>query len=115
MMCDTHAEGGSITRPLAAMRSLAGAFVQPTFHRLRRSGAEIRLGHRLAALKLKDGRVSGLGFVDGEEPLGPEEQVILAVPPWTAQELLPDLIVPDAFCAIVHAHFNIAPPPGAPL
>jgi len=41
--------------------------------------------------------------------------VILAVPPWTAQELLPDLTVPDAFCAIVKCAFQDRPPAGAPL
>jgi hydroxysqualene dehydroxylase len=115
VMRETLAKGGSSIRPRVAMPSLTGAFVEPALQRLRQSGAEIRLGRRLGALKLEDGRVSGLAFVDGEEPVGPEEQVILAVPPWTAQELLPDLIVPDAFCAIVNAHFKIAPPAGAPL
>jgi squalene-associated FAD-dependent desaturase len=115
VMRETLAKGGRSIRPRVAMPSLTAAFVEPALQRLRQSGAEIRLGRRLAALKLEDGRVSGLAFVDGEEPVGPEEQVILAVPPWTAQELLPDLVVPDAFCAIVNAHFKIAPPAGAPL
>jgi squalene-associated FAD-dependent desaturase len=115
VMRETLAKGGRSIRPRVAMPSLTAAFVEPALQRLRQSGAEIRLGRRLAALKLEDGRVSGLAFVDGEESVGPEEQVILAVPPWTAQELLPDLVVPDAFCAIVNAHFKIAPPAGAPL
>jgi squalene-associated FAD-dependent desaturase len=115
VMRETFAKGGSSIRPRVAMPSLTGAFVEPALQRLRQSGAEIRLGRRLSALKLEDGRVSGLTFSDGEEPVGPEDRVILAVPPWTAQELLPDLTVPDAFCAIVNAHFKIAPPAGAPL
>jgi hydroxysqualene dehydroxylase len=115
VMRETLAKGGGSIRPRVAMPSLAGAFVDPALQRLRQSGAEIRLGRRLAALKLEDGRVSGLAFADGEEPLGAEDRVILAVPPWTAQELLPGLTVPDAFCAIVNAHFKIVPPGGAPL
>ena len=51
-----------------------------------------------------------LTFTDGEQAAGPDDRVILAVPPWTAQELLPDLTAPDAFRAIVNAHFKIAPP-----
>ena len=115
VMRETLAKGGGSIRPRVAMPSLTAAFVEPALQRLRQSGAEIRLGRRLSALKLKDGKVSGLTFVDGEESLGPQEKVILAVPPWTAQELLPDLVVPDAFCAIVNAHFKVAPPVGAPL
>ena len=115
VMRETFAKGGSSIRPRVAMPSLTGAFVDPALQRLRQCGAEIHLGRRLTALKLEDGRVSGLTFTDGEERLGPDEKVILAVPPWTAQELLPDLVVPDAFRAIVNAHFKIAPPAGAPL
>jgi hydroxysqualene dehydroxylase len=115
VMRETLAKGGGSIRPRVAMPSLTAAFVEPALQRLRQSGAEIRLGRRLSALKLKDGKVCGLTFVDGEEPLGPQEKVVLAVPPWTAQELLPDLTVPDAFCAIVNAHFKVAPPAGAPL
>jgi squalene-associated FAD-dependent desaturase len=115
VMRETLAKGGASIRPRVAMPSLTGAFVEPALQRLRQSGAEIRLGRRLSALKLKDGKVSGLTFVDGEEPLGPQDKVILAVPPWTAQELLPDLVAPDAFCAIVNAHFKVASPAGAPL
>jgi hydroxysqualene dehydroxylase len=115
VMRETFAKGGGSIRPRVAMPSLTGAFIDPALQRLREAGAEIRLGRRLIALKLQDDRVSGLTFTDGEERLGPEEKVILAVPPWTAQELLPDLTVPDAFCAIVNAHFKIAPPAGAPL
>jgi hydroxysqualene dehydroxylase len=115
VMRETFAKGGSSIRPRVAMPSLTAAFVEPALQRLRQCGVEIRLGRRLSAVKLEDGRVSGLTFTDGEQRLGPEENVILAAPPWTAQELLPDLVVPDAFRAIVNAHFKIASPAGAPL
>lgn len=115
VMRETLAKGGGSIRPRVAMPSLAAAFVEPALCRLRRAGAKIRLGRRLSAVRLEDDRSTGLTFVDGEDSLGPEEQVILAVPPWTAQELLPDLTAPDAFCAIVNAHFKIVPPAAAPL
>ena len=40
---------------------------------------------------------------------------MLAVPPVVARALVPGLVVPEAFHAIVNAHFRIAPPPGQPL
>src|SRR4029077_1100238 len=43
-----------------------------------------------------------------------EDSVILAVPPWVATQLLPDLPAPGEFRAIVNGHFRIAPPPGLP-
>jgi squalene-associated FAD-dependent desaturase len=112
---ETFAKGGRSIHPRVATPSLAAAFVDPALERLRRSSADIRLGRRLAGLKLQDGKVAGLIFTDGEQVLGPLDSVILAVPPWTAQELLPDLTVPDAFCAIVNAHFKLASPRELPL
>jgi squalene-associated FAD-dependent desaturase len=115
VMRETFAKGGRSIHPRVATPSLAAAFVDPALNRLRRSGADIRLGRRLAGLKLQDGKITGLIFTDGEQALGPFDSVILAVPPWTAQELLPGLVVPDAFCAIVNAHFKLAPPRELPL
>ncbi|MBN9086569.1 MAG: FAD-dependent oxidoreductase [Reyranella sp.] len=115
VMRETFAKGGRSIQPRVATPSLAAAFVDPALQHLARSGADVRLGRRLAALKLKDGKVAGLAFADGEEELGPHDRIILAVPPWTAQELLPGLVAPDAFCAIVNAHFKSVPPAGTPL
>ena len=42
--------------------------------------------------------------------LGPDDAVVLAVPPVVARALVPGLAVPEAFHAIVNAHFRIAPP-----
>jgi squalene-associated FAD-dependent desaturase len=115
VMRETFAKGGRAIHPRVASPSLAATFVDPALDRLRRSGTDIRLGRRLAALKLQNDRVVGLTFTEGEQELGPLDSVILAVPPWTAQELLPGLVAPDAFCAIVNAHFKLAPPAELPL
>ncbi len=115
VMRETFAKGGRSIHPRVASPSLAAAFVDPALERLRQSGVDVRLGRRLAALKLHDDKVSGLLFTDGEQQLGPRDCVILAVPPWTAQELLPGLVAPDAFCAIVNAHFKFTPTAELPL
>jgi len=52
-------------------------------------------------------------FSDGRDAVAPDEPVILAVPPWVAAELVPELVVPDHFHAIVNAHFRLVPPPTA--
>jgi squalene-associated FAD-dependent desaturase len=115
VMCETFAKGGRSIHPRVATPSLAAAFVDPALERLRQLGADIHLGRRLAGLKLQHGKVTSLAFTDGEHALEPGDSVILAVPPWTAQELLPGLTVPDAFCAIVNAHFKLAPLSELPL
>lgn len=111
---ETLGKGGDWTRPRIAMPSLAAAFVEPALERLRQMGSEIRLGRRLRGLRLEGGRPAGLHFTEGEEAVAPHERVILALPPWTVRDMLPGVTAPDAFRAIVNAHFRIAPPEGAP-
>jgi len=115
LMRETFAKGGRQIYPLVATPSLAAAFVDPALDRLRRSGVEIRLGRSLRAVRLEADRATGLTFDEGEETLGPGDRVVFALPPWTVQKLLPGVAAPDAFRAIVNAHFRIAPPADAPI
>lgn len=111
---ETLARGGRHTRPLLATPSLAAAFIDPALDRLQRGGAEIRFGRSLRAVATNESKVTHLVFDDGEVEVMAEDRVIVAVPPWTAQRLLPGIVAPDDFRAIVNAHFRRAPPIGAP-
>lgn len=111
---ETLAKGGRYTRPLLAKPTLAAAFVDPAVRYLERGGAEIRFGRSLRAVAFEHGRASRLTFDDGEDAVTADDRVIVAVPPWTAQRLLPGTAMPDAFHAIVNAHFRRTPPAGAP-
>jgi hypothetical protein len=51
---------------------------------------------------------------DAVAPVAPEDVVVLAVPPWSAADLIPGLAVPNDFRAIVNAHFKMGAPQGAP-
>ncbi len=52
-------------------------------------GVDIRCQSSVSALKIDSGRVTG--FLAGKEAvsMGPEDQIILAVPPWSFEELFP--------------------------
>ena len=109
-------KGGRASRPRIAEPTLAAAFVDPALEWLAGQGTALTLGRRLRALRFDGEWVTALDFGAGEEPVAADETVILAVPPWVAAALVPDLIVPDDFRAIVNAHFAFAPPPGtAPM
>lgn len=113
---ETLAKGGSACRPLVAAEGLAAAFVDPALAYLSAKGATVRVDHALRALSIDGDRVVGLEFEDGPIALGPEDRVILAVPPSAAAGLLPGLSVPTAFRSIVNAHFKRPPPEGlAPI
>jgi squalene-associated FAD-dependent desaturase len=112
---ETLAKGGAFYAPRVPTPGLAAAFVDPALDFLGRHGAAVRLQRRLLGLHTVGDRIAGLEFSDGAVELGDADQVVLAVPPWTAAELLPGLTVPDAFEGIVNGHFRLKPPAGAPL
>ncbi len=111
---ETFAKGGRAYRTRIAHPTLAAAFVDPALAFITARGGEIRLGRRVRALSFDGERVTGLETPDGSVPLGPEDRLIVATPPWAATELIPDLTAPDDFCAIVNAHFKTPGPAGAP-
>jgi len=110
---ETLARGGRYCRPRIADPTLAAAFVDPAIAFIEERGGAVRLGRRVRGFQFEGERVAGLTLPDGDVAVGPQDRVVLAVPPGTAQELLPGLAAPDAFRAIVNAHFRIAPPEGA--
>ncbi len=111
---ETFAKGGRAYRIRVAHPTLAAAFVEPALKLLAAHGAEIRIGQRVRALGFDGGRVAALQLAGETVAIGADDTVILAVPPWAATELLPEIVAPDDFRAIVNAHFKIAPPSGLP-
>ena len=114
VMRETLARGGRACRPRIASPHLAAAFIDPALTFLEKKGAKVELGKRLRALVKDGGKILALEFPDATVPLGAADMVVLAVPPWVAKDLLPDLTVPTEFRAIVNAHFRFAPPKGTP-
>lgn len=110
---ETFAKGGRYMRPLICSPNLAAAFIDPAIDRLRGHGADIRLGRSLRAVRFAAGKVAALAFDGEEEAVQPGDRVIVAVPPWAAEKLLPGVTAPQAFHAILNAHFQVVPPPQA--
>lgn len=90
---ETVERGGRATIPRFPAVGLSESFVDPALDWLQARGAEIRLGSRITAID-------------------PDQKTILAVPPWVAAELVPGLVVPDAFEAICNLHFKCRIDPG---
>ncbi|HET7086668.1 MAG TPA: hydroxysqualene dehydroxylase HpnE [Rhizomicrobium sp.] len=109
----TFLRGGNTYRTRIAHPTLAAAFVDPAVAYLKSRGAEIRLGQRLRAITFGGGKAIALESVEGTLALKPDTMVVLAVPPWAAQDLVPNLQAPDDFRSIVNAHFKYPAPLGA--
>jgi squalene-associated FAD-dependent desaturase len=114
VLLETLARGGRHYRPRIAHPSLAAAFVDPALKYLEEKGASVRLGTRLRSLTFSGRHVMALAVGDTVVPVGRRDAVVLAVPPWVADELVPGLTVPNDFRAIVNAHYRFTPPEGAP-
>jgi hypothetical protein len=114
LMRETLAAGGRACHPLIAGRGLSQSFVDPALAFLAARGSTIRFGERVLEIGFKGSRAVALDFESGALTLGDDAAAVIAVPPWIARELLPDLETPDAFHAIVNAHFHVAPPTGQP-
>jgi hypothetical protein len=103
----TLLRGGAACLPRFPRDGLSGALVDPALALLASRGAEVHLNRRVTGLDLAEDRVLRLRTQDGEIGLAADDAVVLAVPPWSATALLPDLIVPNEFEAILNIHFLI--------
>ena len=107
---ESFAHGAAGCRPLIARASLAASLVDPALQFLRQRGVQVAFGQRLRAIALADRRAHTLHFGQRRIDLGPDEGVILALPPGQTGTLLPELAVPHESHAIVNAHFRLPMP-----
>jgi hydroxysqualene dehydroxylase len=110
---ETLARGGRACRPLIA-RGLTEVFIDPALRLLRQRDRPVRFAHQLRGLAFGDGRVTALDFGSDRIDLGADDAAVLAVPPWIAASLVPDISAPSQYRAIVNAHYRIVPPQDFP-
>jgi squalene-associated FAD-dependent desaturase len=106
------ARGGARCIPLTPREGLSESFVDPALTKLAALGAEVRTGHRIAAIGTEGGRATCLAGPDGHITLGPDDAIVLATPGPVAASLLPGTAAPDAFEAILNLHFLADADPG---
>ncbi len=104
---ETLLRGEAACRPLIAEHGLSAAFVDPALAWLEQRGAEVRFGARLDGLETMGDRVAALSIAGTPVELADGDSVILAVPAWIAEKLVPGLTVPPPGRAIVNAHFRL--------
>jgi squalene-associated FAD-dependent desaturase len=111
---ETLLAGGNACRPLIARDGLSAVLVEPAIQLLQGKGASIQFGHELREFAMSATHVSELKFGGDTIAVGPDDAVVMAVPPRPAAGLLPGLKTPSQFRAIVNAHFRFDPPAGMP-
>ncbi|WP_291686340.1 hydroxysqualene dehydroxylase HpnE [Bradyrhizobium sp.] len=111
---ETLLAGGQACRPLIAREGLSAVLVEPAIRLLQDKGASVQFGHELREFGMSAGRVGELKFGGDSVAIGPDDAVVMAVPPRPAASLLPGLKTPTKFRAIVNAHFRFDPPKDMP-
>jgi squalene-associated FAD-dependent desaturase len=103
--------GGAACVPLVPRIGLSESFIDPAIAWLEARGGTLLVSTRVSSLRIAD-RVVGFQIPSGEVAMGPDDAIVLAVPPWIAAELVPGLVVPDSFESILNAHFRLSVEPG---
>jgi len=111
---ETLLAGGQACRPLVARDGLSAVLIEPAITLLKKQGASIQFGHELREIGLSADGVGELKFGTDNLALGPEDAVVMAVPPRPAALLVPGLKTPTKFRAILNAHFRFDPPKDMP-
>ena len=65
------------------------------------------MGERVTAIDRSDRQVTSITTDSGEEVIAANDNVVLAVPPWAAKELMPQINGPNEFAPIVNVHFRL--------
>jgi squalene-associated FAD-dependent desaturase len=112
---ETFARGERYSRPMLAPMGLGHALVEPAVAWLGARGVEIRFARLLRTVERQAGRAVTLRFADGDEVLGPRDQVVLALPPSrlgpVLTQALPEIDPPEDACTIVNVFFRLAEAP----
>jgi hydroxysqualene dehydroxylase len=107
VLTETFLRGSTACRPLIACHSLANALVDPAVELLTANGAEMNFGSRVKALSFKGERVSSLELDSGSINIAQRDLIVVATPPWIAETLIPELVVPPPGEPIVNVHYRL--------
>lgn len=104
---ETVLKGAAPSRPVISKNGLSESFAKPALTYLEEKGAQIKLGQRVSDFTMVQGVLKS--FVVGGETveLGLDDMAVLAVPPVSAQKLLPDLEIPEGSSPILNVHFKL--------
>jgi len=114
MIRATFAKGEAACRPIFFPDGLSPTLIDPALATLGGLGVEIRMKARLRGISWVEGQATSLHFAEGRLRIGPEDAVVLAVPPEVCAELWPGTGVPLDSRPIVNAHYLLDDAPALP-
>ncbi len=110
-IAETFVQGGAKCRPMFAPDGLGRALIDPAISWLADRSISPSFDHALKAVDIEEDVVTALTFTNGHRiALGPQDDVLLALPPARLKPVLPWLDVPVDDAAILNAHFTLGDP-----
>ncbi|MBS40988.1 MAG: hypothetical protein CMM83_04620 [Rhodospirillales bacterium] len=100
-------KGEKACRPMIFENGLSPTLIDPTLQYLQKSGTKILFQTRIKKILYENKKVKALKFPDKFFSIQPNDSVVLAVPPDTCSELLPELNLELQTLPIVNVHFRI--------
>ena len=110
LLRETFLKGSAACRPLIARQNLADTLVDPAVTLLTNAGVNVRFGTRVRGITFANGQITALDVDGSSVAVATQDRVILAVPAWIAETLVPDLTAPPAGQAIVNVHYRLPMP-----
>jgi len=114
VLMQTLGRGEVACRPCIPRVGLSESLIDPAVAFIAAKGGDIRFHQRINHFGFGGDRLDHLDVDDGRVTLAENDFVVLAGPPETASELVPELTVPQQYRAIVNAHFLLENPVADP-
>jgi squalene-associated FAD-dependent desaturase len=108
VMRETFLRGEVACRPRFAHQGLGAAFVEPARRYLAAKGAVLRFSAPVRAIEFSNARATALAVDGAVVAVGPDDRVVVAVPPRNATRLIPDLHAPVRMRPIINGHFLVS-------
>ena len=98
--------GAKGSQPFFAREGLSSALIDPAIDFITKNNGSIKYGCRLKDIEFNNKKAISLNFGEYSLDVGKKNQIIIAVPPHIASQLLPDILYPSETRSILNAHFR---------
>ncbi len=107
VMRETFMRGSEATRPMIARSSLADTFVEPAIHYIESNGGIVSTRSRISGFNFSGERITTINMPHQQIEVLPGDRVVLAVPAWSVNKLVPSIEPPPAGQSIINVHFKL--------
>lgn len=107
MLRESFLLGEAACRPMVVEQGLSESFVDPALTNIRAHAGQVSFQKRLTGLEYQGNRVCRLRFGAEAVDVSNNSAVVLALPPWQLQQIMPSISVPEMFHPIVNVHFKL--------